>query len=313
MIIIDEAHYLRTLKGKRTQSAIKCMSYAKKRVLLTATPFVNSMKEVYTLASVLQGRIVKGSEDIADILDNRVIFAPKVIDPDHFPSFSEENIMIPMSKRYSDYLLNELHDPRVYRNPIPFHNGIRRMVNAVPKDGNDSYLSLKTPFIIQKILSDTTKKNLIFSNWLQAGVTLIENELKKKGITYQIITGQTSLRDRELYVKEYNTNVVNTLIISQAGGEGLDLKGTENVFVIDPPWNPANLDQVIGRAIRYDSHSHLPVHKRHVSIYYLILSDPAPLQDGEKTMSGDILLYNIISDKREKQNEFFEILAEISI
>jgi SNF2 family DNA or RNA helicase len=62
------------------------------------------------------------------------------------------------------------------------------------------------------------------------------------------------------------------LVITKAGGEGLDLVGVNSVVILDPTWNPAGIDQIVGRAIRYKSHAHLPISERKVDIYYVLLT-----------------------------------------
>ena len=42
LLIIDEAHNLRAAKSKRAHAILKCAYQAHKRLLLTATPFINS-------------------------------------------------------------------------------------------------------------------------------------------------------------------------------------------------------------------------------------------------------------------------------
>ena len=54
-------------------------------------------------------------------------------------------------------------------------------------------------------------------------------------------------------------------------GEGIDLKGVSNIFILDPVWNYSKLQQIIGRGVRYNSHIHLPPKQRHVDIYKLVL------------------------------------------
>ena len=52
------------------------------------------------------------------------------------------------------------------------------------------------------------------------------------------------------------------LLASGAGSEGLDLKGTRLMQLLEPHWNESRLDQVIGRGIRYRSHEGLPPEDR---------------------------------------------------
>ena len=103
--------------------------------------------------------------------------------------------------------------------------------------------------------------------------------------------------ERQKIVNDFNSDKFQVLVVTKAGGEGLDLKGVRSVVVMDPTWNDAGLQQVIGRAIRYKSHIHLPQEEQKVTVYFMILSIPLALQnegDEEKPISGDYILYNIM-------------------
>jgi hypothetical protein len=64
------------------------------------------------------------------------------------------------------------------------------------------------------------------------------------------------------------------LLISKAGAEGISLENVRNVYIMEPHWNPAILDQVVGRAIRICSHARLPILDRtvDVKIYMAVFS-----------------------------------------
>jgi hypothetical protein len=53
---------------------------------------------------------------------------------------------------------------------------------------------------------------------------------------------------------------------SKAGAEGITLANVRNVYIMEPYWNPARIDQVIGRAMRICSHAKLPVAERTVAV-----------------------------------------------
>jgi hypothetical protein len=56
------------------------------------------------------------------------------------------------------------------------------------------------------------------------------------------------------------------LMGTQAAAEGIDLKVVRNVFIVEPHWNPARIEQAIGRAIRICSHASLPLADRTVKV-----------------------------------------------
>jgi superfamily II DNA or RNA helicase len=156
--------------------------------------------------------------------------------------------------------------------------------------------------------------NVIFSNWLEFGVNVIEKFLKEQHITYAIITGETPIKDRKVFVELYNEGKINTLVISSAGGTGLDLRGTQNIIILDPVWNASQLDQIIGRGVRYMSHAHLPKEKQKVNIYLMTLVEQAFISGKQEfSRSGDYLLYNIIEKKRQFGKLAEDMLKKVSI
>ena len=64
------------------------------------------------------------------------------------------------------------------------------------------------------------------------------------------------------------------LLISEAGSEGLDLKGVRDVILLEPHFHEAVAHQVIGRAVRYESHAKLPPNERNVTVHRVLLSKP---------------------------------------
>jgi hypothetical protein len=67
-----------------------------------------------------------------------------------------------------------------------------------------------------------------------------------------------SLKDRKVRVC--------ILLGSSSAAEGITLRNVRNVHITESHWNPALIDQVIGRAIRICSHADLPMEKRTVKV-----------------------------------------------
>ena len=59
-------------------------------------------------------------------------------------------------------------------------------------------------------------------------------------------------------------------MITAAGAEGITLTNVRHVHILEPHWNPARHDQVIGRAIRICSHAGLPLADRTVRVSFYL-------------------------------------------
>lgn len=59
-------------------------------------------------------------------------------------------------------------------------------------------------------------------------------------------------------------------MITAAGAEGITLANVRHVHIMEPHWNPARHDQIIGRAIRICSHATLPQEERTVRVSFYL-------------------------------------------
>ena len=80
-------------------------------------------------------------------------------------------------------------------------------------------------------------------------LTLIEAELKKRGLPWVKLTGQSVKRDA--IIEQFTSGQVPLFLISlKAGGVGLNLPQADTVIHFDPWWNPAVENQATDRAHR---------------------------------------------------------------
>ena len=147
-----------------------------------------------------------------------------------------------------------------------------------------------------------------FTNWLKFGIEPIAKVLRDNDISFAEYSGKVSKNDRIAIIEQFNTNKIKVLIITRAGGESIDLKGVRNVVVLDPPWNDASIEQIVGRAIRYKSHFLLPKEERNVNVYFLSLVKPNSVSEEDAIMSGDKKLYEIIKNKKKITDEIMPML-----
>ena len=206
-----------------------------------------------------------------------------------------------------DEFEDEFEDEKyLFKKPSKFYHGYRRAVNKL----GDEYFSQK----INKIIKKLNSQSIIFSNWIEFGIDIIKKILKNNNIKYGVISGDISQETRDKNVKKYNNKEIQVLIITRAGSEGIDLKNTKNVFILDPVWNPSGIEQIIGRAIRRNSHIDLPIEEQHVDIWVLILVENSfDSSIDEISKSGDFLLYKIIKKKEYIMREVENMLKSISI
>ena len=137
-------------------------------------------------------------------------------------------------------------------------------------------------------------------------VQKIGDEEKPKFVLY---TGTESPEEKELIRNIYNSNwdivpdeitaqlkkqsknnlygeIIKIFMITASGAEGISLKDTRFVHIMEPYWNMVRPKQVIGRARRICSHEELPKSLRSVKVYmYLTV-----LTEEQKTSEKNIEL-----------------------
>ncbi|EDM78649.1 SNF2/helicase domain protein [Plesiocystis pacifica SIR-1] len=133
----------------------------------------------------------------------------------------------------------------------------------IEKDGGDpnapsSKLQLLLDTLVQVV--DTGHKALVFSQWTTL-LDLVEPALKDAGLDFCRLDGST--RDRGGVVERFQDPAgPPVMIISlKAGGTGLNLTAADNVFLLDPWWNPAVEDQAADRAHRIGQDKPVIVHR----------------------------------------------------
>jgi SNF2 family DNA or RNA helicase len=89
------------------------------------------------------------------------------------------------------------------------------------------------------------------------GIKPVMSWLDKHNINYAHVTGDLTIDERQNAVSDYNNDNVKILFISKAGSEGLDLKNTTYIIIMEPSWNENSIEQIIGRGVRYKSHESL--------------------------------------------------------
>jgi hypothetical protein len=152
------------------------------------------------------------------------------------------------------------------------------------------------------LAQDPTSRAVVYSNYLPAGIDPYKRRLDEAKIPYGEFTGSMPSKKREQLVKDYNAGKLRTLLLSSAGGEGLDLKGTRLMQILEPHWNAEKLKQVEGRGARYMSHADLPPEKRKLLIENYLASRP----EGTLTRLGNKLV------GREPDKSVDEYLAQMS-
>ncbi len=107
---------------------------------------------------------------------------------------------------------------------------------------------------IGKLLEDLViglkEKVVVFSQW-EGTLRLLEPRLQKLGIGYGLLCGAVRVAARGKLLQRFRDDGSTMVLLStDAGGVGLNLQAASCVVNVEIPWNPAVLNQRVGRVHR---------------------------------------------------------------
>jgi superfamily II DNA or RNA helicase len=260
------------------------------------------------------------------------------IDRSNYPSFKESIVEVPMSQKQQDtyqfalgkypmlsYKIQHGIPPSKSesKNLTAFLNGPRQVsntpvgFNSSARDEDAPKFKAAADEIQKRMKSDKNFRGVTYSNYLESGVEPMSRELTRRGIKHIVYTGKMNDKQKREAVDAYNKGDSPVLLISSAGGEGLDLKGTKLMQIMEPHWHEEKINQVRGRAIRYRSHSHLPLKERHVEVqrFHSVTQQSffRRMMDGKATGNGvDQYIYNLAQEKHNLNQAFIDVLKRES-
>ena len=147
--------------------------------------------------------------------------------------------------------------------------------------------------LVGSLVVTQRRKVVVFSQWrrmLELAAWAVSDLLAPEGLRAMFFTGQEGLRRRTQNLVDFHDDPkAAILFLSDAGGVGLNLQKAANACInLELPWNPAVLEQRIGRIHRLGQ-------KRPIDVYNLVSQ-----QCIEERIAG------IVSDKRALFKGLFE-------
>lgn len=137
---------------------------------------------------------------------------------------------------------------------------------------------------------------------------------------------------KAIHPNNYYGEIIKMIMISMSGAEGLDLKEIRFIHILEPHWQNALLDQIIGRGVRKGSHLKLPEKHRTVEPYIYMATltpalirkisyidvrndlykypNPAIADKANKVVTSDEHLFLTAERKRYIINEFQKLMKE---
>lgn len=328
LLIIDEAHNFRTLMTGLSaeegafSGASSIKSYemiqrgaltAHKAICLTGTVMVNKIYDIENLISIADGKQPISPDTFSKIAVNEA---------NRYDYFKYR---ISMYFREIDYKTGKpsppnTNFPEMREKYIPIVSNEKNILAIADQKENAVYTSSRQASMTNEkidycinIIRNTPNKKFVIYTAFKGNVSRIKEALIANGIKYGVVSGDETTKEKqqaisgynEFYNKKYDGQKNRVLIITRAGAEGVDLRETRGIFIIDGVWNEALSVQIIARAIRFRSHINLPVNERYVDVYKIFVCTPDEkrLIENLNTEEGKKFDFNSYIDKIKEDRE----------
>ena len=288
LALLDEGQYISNAKALKTKAVKELNALA--RIVLTGTPIQNSLIDLWSIFDFLLpgyfpplskyreqfGDLEFASEESRARLLAKVkpfVLGRKKSDVlKELPDKENIEITLPMSE--PQRLVYESH-LALARQYLSEEGGMMKALAMMTRlrqicitpalflDGD--YPSSKIEELVDMLigLKKSGRKAIVFSSFVTA-LDLIQDALKKAGLSSESITGKTSAKMRIILADRFNeeNSPIDVMLVSlKAGGTGLNLTGADTVFHLDPWWNIAAERQAEDRAHRIGQKNKVTVFK----------------------------------------------------
>ncbi len=286
LVILDEAQRIKNFATK-TADAVKSLP-RKHALVLTGTPLENRLEDVYSIVQFLDPHLLAPlwrfaadhfmlSRDRKDkILGYRNLnllhekLKPLVIRrrkeqvlqdlPDQVTNTYYLELSEEQAKMHNGYmsgllfLLNKKFlTPMDVRRIQELLLQMRRVCDCTYLVDRSTKISPKLKElegILDELVIQSKRKMVIFSEWTTM-TFLIAKQLSKMGISFVELSGKIPVNKRQALIDEFTNNPECKVFLStDSGGTGLNLQAADCVLNFELPWNPARLNQRIGRVNR---------------------------------------------------------------
>jgi len=297
LLVYDEVQRLKNWDTQIARSARKIKStYV---IALSGTPLENKLEELYSVVELVdqfalspyydfRDRYISKDEagmtigyknlhEVRDRLSGLLLRRRKCEVAIQMPERQDKTIYVEMTREQAD-MHNEFSSllSRLVAKWRTFHFlseqdhlRILTLMGNMRMIANSSFiLDQKTRFdtkveelmnILSEVMENGDEKVVVFSSW-ERMTRVIAGELQQRGIGYASLNGKVPSAKRKHLVDDFQTNPQCRVFLStDAGATGLNLQAGSIIINMDLPWNPAVLEQRIGRVYRLGQNRNVQV------------------------------------------------------
>lgn len=296
-VIWDECHALKNYRSQRYKAAAAISQSIPAVLGLSGTPFLNRPAELFNFLNMLDpfawpdryqywarycglrekwiGRKVldytgsSNEDELSKRLRTYMLRREKVDVLDQLPPITRTIIPIAISNR-TEYKKADMQLMALIRknghgagmSTALAHLNILRRVMGEGK--------VKAAVAFAEDFLDGSSEKLVIYAHHRSVCAALRERLSKWGVAW--IVGGVSLRERQQSITAFQTSATpRIMIISEAGGEGIDLYRASNILFVEREWTPAQEEQAESRLHRIGQQSG-------VVAWYLVAKDTLDLR-----------------------------------
>lgn len=301
LVIIDEAQRIKNWKTQTAQSVKKISS--EYTIVLTGTPLENKIDELHSIVEYIDryklgplfrflynhqtldeyGKL-KGYKNLREInatLSDILLRRTKKEIIDQLPGRIDKNFYVELTKEqetdhnsYYDTVSQLVHKwmrqgmlSESDRQRLLLCLNCMRMVcdstYILNENTNHGNRVAELKELLLELLQNPDNKIVIFSQWKRM-FELVVQELEKIKVPFVYLNGDIPAIQRKQIIDVFQkNNEIKIFLSTDAGGVGVNLQSANILINLDIPWNPAVLEQRIGRIYRLGQ-------KKHVNVFNII-------------------------------------------
>jgi SWI/SNF-related matrix-associated actin-dependent regulator 1 of chromatin subfamily A len=278
VLVLDEGHYTKSYKSKRTQQALNLGVYAKHTLVVTATPIKNRENELHPLLRVIRRlwteesmddfnkyyRTPEGREEIAERLRGFMIRRMfKDVKPD-FPEGEVGQAWVKLTNR-KDYrdaesnFMQWLMRQNVSMDRLASAERGKALVKLNKLRELSAHGKVEEAIQLIEKTMNAGEQCIVFCAFNDPLHRIAEAFASKTGTNFKgqrwagsgVIVGGVSKKKRYKLIDAFMAGELGLLCIGVgAGGLGIDLPIARFAYFLDLPWSPADFEQCTGRLLR---------------------------------------------------------------
>ena len=302
-IIVDEAQNIKNRDSGRARAVRKLDPTF--RWALTGTPIENKVEDVISIFAFVRPKLFSREyhpphevkhrispyflrrlkKDVLKDLPEKIRQEEWLeLDDDQRAAYDE---VLETGQRVLSQKVETENDFQVRRHIFALLQELKQICNFAPEKSESAKTEALLDFV--QTIAENEEKVLIFTQFVDYGVSKLERFFKENSIKYVTFSGKVSQLDRERAILTFRKDPSVTVFLStvKTGGVGITLTEASYVIHFDHWWNPATMWQAEDRA-------HRPGQKNNLNVYSFWMRDTIEEKIKQKLHEKGLLIESVI-------------------